>query len=102
MPRPRSHGPFLAALSCLVLGCGRPALPDPRKAAQVYADAAVRGDSDRIFSLLSRDARRSVGREGARRMVREARRELEAQGRALRAPGGTVDIRVIKTKSRWS
>jgi hypothetical protein len=26
-------------------------------------------------------------------MVREARRELEAQGRALRAPGGTVEAR---------
>jgi hypothetical protein len=91
MPRPRSLGPFLAALSCLTLGCGRPALPDPQKAARVYADAAVRGDSNRIFALLSRDARRSVGREGARRMVRDARRELEAQGRALRAPGASVE-----------
>jgi hypothetical protein len=91
MPRPRSSGPFLAAVSCLALGCGGPALPDPRKAAQAYADAAVRGDSDRIYALLSRDARRSIGRDGTRHLVRDARRELEAQGRALRAPGATVE-----------
>jgi hypothetical protein len=91
MPRPRSTGPFLAAVSCLAVGCGGAALPDPRKAAQAYADAAVRGDSDRIYALLSRDARRSIGRDGARRMVREARRELEVGGRALRAPGSTVE-----------
>ena len=38
MPRPRSPGPFLAALSCLAVGCGGPALPDPRKAAQAYLE----------------------------------------------------------------
>jgi hypothetical protein len=91
MPRPRSPGPFLAALSCLAVGCGGPALPDPQKAAQAYADAAVRGDSDRIYALLSREARRSIGRDGARRMVRDAQKELQAQGRALRAPGATVE-----------
>jgi hypothetical protein len=91
MPRPRSYGPFLAALSCLSAGCGRPALPDPRKTALDYADAAVRGDSARIYALLSREARRSLGRDGTRRLVREARRELEVQGRALRAPRVTVE-----------
>jgi hypothetical protein len=90
MPRSRSYGPFLAALSCLV-GCGRPALPDPRKAAMTYADAAVRGDSARIYALLSREARRTIGRDGTRALVRDARRELEVQGRALRAPRATVE-----------
>jgi hypothetical protein len=91
MPRLRRSGPLLVALSGLTYGCGGPALPDPRKAAQAYADAAVRGDSDRIYGLLSRDARRGIGRDGARRMVRDARRELSAEGRALRARGSTVE-----------
>lgn len=48
-----------------------------------------------MYALLSREARRSVGRDGARRMVRDARRELEARGRALRAPGSTVEARAL-------
>jgi hypothetical protein len=79
------------ALFGALLGCGKPSLPDPEKAARAYAEAAARGDSDRIYALLSREARRKFGREGTRRLVSDARGELSAQGRALAKPGARVE-----------
>jgi hypothetical protein len=64
-------------------GCARPALPDPRGVAREYAAAARRGDSERIYSLLTPQAQRDYGRAGAQRLVRESRSELAAQGSAL-------------------
>jgi len=51
----------------------------------------VRGDSDGIYSLLTRDARRSIGRDGVRRLVADSRRELSQQGKALAKPGARVE-----------
>ena len=71
-------------------GCARPALPDPRAAAQKYARAAERGDADAIHAMLTSKAQRSYGRPGTRRMVAESRRELARQGRALAAKDSTI------------
>jgi hypothetical protein len=75
----------VVAFSTLPLACGRPALPDPQVAARAYADAAARGDADRIYSLLDSDAQRSYGRERVGELVRDERSELARQGASLRA-----------------
>lgn len=64
-------------------GCEKPRIADPRAQVEAYADAARRGDSDAIFAMLSERSRRELGREGTRRLVDDAKRELEAQGRAV-------------------
>ncbi|HEY2409619.1 MAG TPA: hypothetical protein VGI10_26625 [Polyangiaceae bacterium] len=63
--------------------CAPAALPDPRGVAREYADAARRGDSRRIYALLSKQARRDYGEAGVQRMVLDAHGELASQGQAL-------------------
>jgi len=91
MLRARSWAVRLLALSASLAGCARPSLPDPRDAARAYADAAARGDADRVHALLTRAAQRDFGREGTARRVREERVELAANARALAAPGLRVE-----------
>lgn len=74
------------ALSGSLAGCARPSLPDPRDAARVYAEAAERGDAERVHALLTRSAQREFGREGTARRVREERAELASAARAFSAP----------------
>jgi hypothetical protein len=73
-----------------VLGCSRPAIPDPKPAVQVYAEAARRSDADAIYAMLTRDARRAYGRDGTRRLVSDTRQELKRQGEALSLEQSTV------------
>jgi len=88
----RSAFPALSALATLGLlaglavGCAEKRLPDPKLAAAQYAEAARAGDSDRIYALLSREAQRDYGRQGTRRLVEQAKAELERQGTALLSP----------------
>jgi len=79
------------ALSGLALACGRPALPDPREAARAYADAAARGDADRIHALLTREARRTYGQARVRELVRDERAELGRQAAAVSRPDTRVE-----------
>jgi len=78
-------------LSSLAVACGRPALPDPRAAASTYAEAAARGDGQRIYGLLTRDARRSYGEARTRELVADAREELRRQAAALKRPDTRVE-----------
>jgi hypothetical protein len=79
----------IAALG-LLAGCARPALPDPRAAAEKYARAAQRGDADAIHAMLTSKAQRAFGRPGTRRMVLESRQELLRQGRALSSKDSAI------------
>lgn len=72
-------------------GCASSRLPDPKLAAARYAEAARSGDSDRVFALLSSEAQRDYGREGTRKLVEQAKTELQRQGSALLAPGSRVE-----------
>ena len=65
-------------------------MPDPKLAAAAYAQAAKRGDPERIYALLSREAQRDYGQQGTRDLVRQAQAELRQQGSALLAPGVKV------------
>jgi hypothetical protein len=88
---PSTVGLGLGLLAGLVAGCAAPRMPDPMVVARQYAEAARAGDSERIYALLSRQAQRDFGREGARNLVEESKRELAWQGAALLAPGPHVE-----------
>jgi hypothetical protein len=81
----------VVAFSTLALACGRPALPDPNITVHAYAEAARRGDADRIYALLNSDAQRGYGRERVRALVRDEHAELARQGASLAARGAHVD-----------
>jgi hypothetical protein len=81
----------VVALAGLAAGCGRPALPDPRAAARAYADAAARGDSARVYSLLSREARRTYGPAAVAVLVRDERAEFARLAAAVRRPDARVE-----------
>jgi hypothetical protein len=72
----------LAIVSAL-LGCSRPALPDPRAAAERWADAAERGDADAIYEMLTAEAQRTHGRRGTSELVNANRQEISKDARAL-------------------
>ncbi len=77
-------------LACLLLvlpaaGCMSQRMPDPRIAAETYADAAARGDADTIYELLDEEARRALTREDVRRLVADQRKELADQAKAIRS-----------------
>ena len=65
-------------------------MPDPKLAAAQYAEAARKGDSERIYALLSREAQRDFGRLGTHDLVQQAKVELAHQAAALLAPGVKV------------
>lgn len=81
----------IVAFSSLALACGRPALPDPHVAARAYAEAAARGDADRLHALLTTEAQRTYGREQVRALVRDERQELRRQSDALRGRDVRLD-----------
>ncbi len=71
-------------------GCLYQRMPDPRAAADVYADAASRGDADAIYDMLDEDARRALTREDVRKLVADQRKELADQAKAIRSTEARV------------
>lgn len=84
-------------LTCAVVavccGCAQQSVPDPRAAAQAYADAAQRGDADAIYGMLSEEGQRTHGPEGTEKLVKDAKAELAAQGKALSSPATEIRSR---------
>ena len=77
-------------LAGLAAGCAEARLPDPKHVAARYAEAARAGDAERIFALLSAEAQRDYGRQGTRKLVEQAKGELNRQGAALLSPASRV------------
>lgn len=77
------------ALSPLALGCAG-GVPDPRAAAEAYADAAQRADADALYEMLSQESRREVSLDTFRRLVEENRDELKAHAEPIRGGGEAV------------
>lgn len=87
----RRSAPLLAlVLGATGIGCSRPVIPDPRAAVRDYAAAAEHGDSDAIYSMLTREAQRTYGRSGTRKLVEGSRKELADSARALASGRATV------------
>jgi len=60
-------------------------MPNPRDAADAYADAIDRGDSDAIYDMLDDETRRALTRDDVRRLVADQRAELADQAKAVRS-----------------
>ena len=61
-------------------------MPDPRQAANAYADAASHGDAAAIYEMLDDESRRTMSQNDVNRMVADERQELAAQAMAIRSP----------------
>lgn len=66
--------------------CVSHSVPDPRDAARAYADAADKGDADRIYDMMTTEAQKARPREEVRKVVADERGELTDVAKALRAP----------------
>jgi hypothetical protein len=82
-----------AAGAVLLAGCASSRVPDPRAAAQAYADAATRGDGPALYAMLSASSRQAHSAADVERMVSDERAELSDQARDL----GQADARVQAT-----
>jgi hypothetical protein len=87
---PRRAFRSVGLLAGLALGCAEARFPDAKRVAARYAEAARRGDSGQIYSLLSSEGQRNYGRQGTERLVRQAQAELRRQGAALLEPQSRV------------
>jgi len=85
----------LAWIVLFLAACGGTGVPDPREAAQVYADAAARGDSDALYELLSEKGQQVLTPAEVEKLVADQKAELKDRGQALTSPG----VRV-KTEAR--
>ncbi|MBX3234310.1 MAG: hypothetical protein KIT84_21590 [Labilithrix sp.] len=86
----RSLAPALA-LACLAAGCSRSAVPDPKSAADDYAQAAARGDGDAIYEMMTTSAQKSRSRADVKRLVAEQRGELAEQAKSITAKDARVE-----------
>jgi hypothetical protein len=86
----------LVALLALVAiaavpACASRAVPDPKTAAEEYAEAAARGDGDAIYDMMTTSAQKSRSREDVRRLVAEQKGELAEQAKQITARDARVE-----------
>jgi len=92
MPNPatRRHGARLAALT-LALACAPKPLPDPRAAAQRWAEAVRAADENATYGMLTDSSRRALGREGVARLLRQNQKELLRRAQSATASNAWLD-----------
>jgi hypothetical protein len=78
---------------CVLAGCASGGVPDPRVAARSYAEAAMRGDADRLYAMMTTSARRVRSKADTQQIVDDERSELADQARDIERP----DVRVEAT-----
>ena len=76
-------GRSLAILAAISLTACASSVPDPRSAAQEFADAAARGDSDTIYDMMTDEARAARTREDVRKIVKDERAELADEAKVV-------------------
>lgn len=79
------------ALAMAASGCATRSVPDPREAADAYAEAAARGDADAIYAMMTDSARRARSRDDVKNLVAEQRAELAEQAKLVTAKGARVE-----------
>jgi hypothetical protein len=86
--------PWLAGVAALLaVGCASTRVPDPKAAARSYADAAIRGDADALYAMMTGSSQRATTKDDLRKLVADEKGELAEQGRALEQP----DVRLEAT-----
>lgn len=81
----------LAALGLLAPACAPPKVPDPRGAAEAFGRAAVSGNADAIYAMMSESGRKARSLEDVRAILTDERRELAEEGRALSSRDARVE-----------
>lgn len=81
---------LFACIVAMTMGCSSQPMPDPRLAADAFADAAARGDAEAIHSMLDEEARLALSPQDVRRLVADQRKELEDQAKAIRSKDARV------------
>jgi hypothetical protein len=86
--RPALFAPCLAWLLPAVLGsftgaCAGQRVPDPKVTARAYASAALRGDADAVYALLTPASQQALGPAGTKQLVAESREEIGRTARAV-------------------
>jgi hypothetical protein len=65
-------------------------MPDPREAAEAYADAASRGDADAIYGMMASRSRAVITRDELATKVADQRQELKDLAKAIASPATEV------------
>ena len=87
---PHQLAPWLLVALATASGCLYQHMPDPRAAAELYADAASRGDVNAIYAMLDEEARLALTLDDVRRLVDDQRQELADQAKAIRSKTSRV------------
>src|SRR5688572_32363835 len=87
------HGARLACVTAVVccVGCSAKPLPDPRVAAQRWAEAVRTGDENVMYSLLSTASRQTHGKQGVARLLAQHQRELLALAQGTASSKARLD-----------
>lgn len=89
-----SHAPVLlttVSVTLVASGCFHQHMPDPRAAADQYAEAAAKGDADTIYEMLDEDARRALTRDDVHKLVADQRKELADQAKGIRSKDARIE-----------
>src|SRR5262245_49417063 len=89
---PRLRSSLLLLGTVASVGCGGHSMPDPRTAADEYAQAVERGDSDAIYALLTSDAQRTHGKQGVKKLTSESKHELMRNAHAVSSGDSKVEM----------
>src|SRR5262245_60878007 len=65
-------------------------IPDPKVAAEEYAAAAERGDSEALWGMLSKRSRATMSKAEVDKIVQDTKLELVDQAKAVRAASGNI------------
>jgi hypothetical protein len=88
---PASPRALVVVVAWSLAGCAGRSVPDPRVAADEYAQAAARGDADAIYEMMTTSAQKSRSREDVKRLVAEQKGELADQARQITARDARVE-----------
>jgi len=70
--------------------CGIGSIPDPKDAARDYAEAAAKGDGDRIYEMMTSEGQKARTRDDVKRIVASEKQELTDEAKSVTAPGVRV------------
>jgi hypothetical protein len=87
----RSGIAILAVISCAAAACGESSVPDPRSAANEFADAAARGDSDAIYDMMTDEARAARTRADVGKIVKDEKAELAEEAKVVSEKDARVE-----------
>lgn len=89
--RARMRRLALAFVFSSLAGCASRSVPDPKVAAEEYAQAAARGDADAIYEMMTTSAQKSRSRDDVKKLVAEQKGELADQARQITARDARVE-----------